>query len=104
MGCWQKLAEIWTGTVHDPMNLLDNAIVGSVFVIIEQTSARRRPQRFFYSIGNTELCLNAKAMIPIEQKALRGIALRQNGMMSLKRLAAGGESCRAGFYFICPDF
>ena len=99
-----KLAEIWTGTVHDPMNLLDNAIVGSVFVIIEQTSARRRPQRFFYSIGNTELCLNAKAMIPIEQKALRGIALRQNGMMSLKRPAAGGESCRAGFYFICPDF
>ena len=38
-------------------------------------------------------------MIPIEQKALRGIALRQNGMMSLKRPAAGGESCRAGFYF-----
>ena len=70
MGCWQKLAEIWTGTVHDPMNLLDNAIVGSVFVIIEQTSARRRPQRFFYSIGNTELRLNAKAMIPIEQDSI----------------------------------
>ena len=32
MGCWRKLAEIWTEPVHDPMNLLDNAIVGSRFV------------------------------------------------------------------------
>ena len=29
----------------------------------------------------------------------RIIALRRSGMMSLKRPAAGGESCRAGFYF-----
>ena len=32
MECWRKLAEIWTEPVHDPMNLLDNAIVGSRFV------------------------------------------------------------------------
>lgn len=32
MGCWQKPAEIWTEAVHDPMNLLDNAIVGSRIV------------------------------------------------------------------------
>ena len=28
------------------------------------------------------------------------IALRRNGRMSLTRPAAGGESCRAGFFFI----
>ena len=28
------------------------------------------------------------------------IALRRNGMMSLTRPAAGGESCKAGFYFV----
>lgn len=39
MGCWQKPAEIWTDTVHDPMNLLDNAIVGSVLQIVQ----RKRP-------------------------------------------------------------
>ena len=27
------------------------------------------------------------------------IALRRNGRMSLTRTAAGGESCRAGFFF-----
>ena len=30
---------------------------------------------------------------PMTQKTLRGIALRQSGRVSLKRPAAGGESC-----------
>ena len=35
-----------------------------------------------------------------ERKPLRGIALRRNGIMSLMRPAAGGESCFAGFFLI----
>ena len=34
------------------------------------------------------------------QKRSAGIALRRKGIMSLKRPAAGGESCGAGFFFI----
>ena len=54
----------------------------------------------FYSIGNIVLHESVKAMIPIEQKALRGIALRRKGSMSLTRPAAGGESCFAGFFLM----
>ena len=34
------------------------------------------------------------------QKCSAGIALRRKGIMSLKRPAAGRESCGAGFFFI----
>ena len=36
---------------------------------------------------------------PMTQKRSARIALRRNGRMSLTRPAAGGESCRAGFFF-----
>ena len=48
----------------------------------------------FYFIGNFD-------EIPYEIKSPPGrIALRRKGNLSLKRPAAGGESCKAGFFLI----
>ena len=41
-----------------------------------------------------------RKMRPMKEKRSARIALRRNGRMSLTRPAAGGESCRAGFFFI----
>ena len=49
----------------------------------------------FYVIGNSY-------GIPYYIKNI--IALRRNGIMSLKRPAAGGESCEAGFFLISAYF
>ena len=38
---------------------------------------------------------------PMTQKTLRGIALRQSGRVSLKRPAAGGESCEQDSILRC---
>ena len=54
-------------------------------------------RNFFYITGNF-------AEIPCYIKSPPGgIALRRKGRMSLKRPAAGGESCFAGF-FLTPIF
>ena len=39
--------------------------------------------------------------IPYDMKSPPGrIALRRSGIMSLEQPAAGGESCKAGFFFV----
>jgi hypothetical protein len=47
-----------------------------------------------------EAFLFYRKLRPMKQKRSARIALRRKRIMSLKRLAAGGESCGAGFFFI----
>ena len=53
---------------------------------------------FVFRMFLINICFNVKKM-PLNPQ-MRGCALRRNGRMSLTRPAAGGESCRAGFFFI----
>jgi hypothetical protein len=46
-----------------------------------------------------EAFLFHRKLRPMKQKRSARIALRRKRIMSLKRLAAGGESCGAGFFF-----
>ena len=40
---------------------------------------------------------------PYDTKTLRGIALRRSGRVSLKRPAAGGESCKQDSFYMIGD-
>ena len=62
-------------------------LAGAVF----QLQAFQQPEWSGWSLWNCLLC--HRKLRPMTQKTLRGIALRQSGRVSLKRPAAGGESC-----------
>ena len=62
---------------------------------IEGVGGADVPKALFYMIGKF-------SKLPYHTKSPPGrIALRRSSNMSLKRPAAGGESCFAGFLFIC---
>ena len=56
--------------------------------------SERLPVPFCSSIGNS-------SGFPIEEKTI--ITLRRERNMSLKRPAAGGESCKAGFFVLLQE-